>query len=128
MKAFDCAAPLCREQAKKAGENKMHGVHLRAPIRLRSADDLQYAFSNYVHGYVGLLDYIWYDPERLEAQVCSQCLHSSCVRLMMLCECKGMRSIHSLGSRNLPSKVEAFLMECGSLSYNMPKVICITAF
>ena len=48
----------------------MHGVHLRAPIRLRSADDLQYAFSNYVRGYIGLLDYIWYDPERLEVQVC----------------------------------------------------------
>ena len=47
----------------------MHGVHLRAPMRLRSADDLQYAFSNYVRGYIGLLDYIWYDPERLEVQV-----------------------------------------------------------
>lgn len=49
--------------------NRVYGIHLRAPYRLRSADDLGYPFSNYVRGYTGLLDYILYEPDRLEVQV-----------------------------------------------------------
>lgn len=62
----------CREQGdgsdSEIGE-KVYGVHLRTPYQLRSADNLQYPFSNYVRGYTGMLDYVWYDPDRLEAQV-----------------------------------------------------------
>ena len=63
---------LCRGRGSSAdgqAENKVHGVHLRAPFRLRSADDLKYPFSNYVRGYTGLLDYVWYEPDQLEVQV-----------------------------------------------------------
>ena len=71
---------LCRGQAGstdgQAGE-RVFGVHLRAPYRLRSADDLKYPFSNYVRGYTGLLDYIWYEPEQLEVQVSpTSCIHA----------------------------------------------------
>ena len=63
---------LCRGRGSSTdgqAEKKAYGVHLRAPYRLRSADDLQYPFSNYVRGYTGLLDYVWYEPEQLEVQV-----------------------------------------------------------
>ena len=33
---------------------------------LQSADGLQFEFSNYVRGYGGLLDYVWYEPGRME--------------------------------------------------------------
>ena len=66
---------LCRVKGHSsdglAGE-KVYGVHLRAPYQLRSADDLQYPFSNYVRGYTGLLDYVWYEPDRLDVQVSLQ--------------------------------------------------------
>ena len=29
---------------------------------------LRYPFSNYVRGYTGLLDYVWFEPDRLEVQ------------------------------------------------------------
>jgi mRNA deadenylase 3'-5' endonuclease subunit Ccr4 len=48
------------------GHSPITGVDLRAPFRLSSADDLQYPFSNYVRGYSGLLDYVWYQPEHLQ--------------------------------------------------------------
>jgi len=63
---------LCRGQGQSSDDvagKKVHGVQLRAPYQLRSADDLQYPFSNYVRGYTGLLDYVWYEPDRLEVQV-----------------------------------------------------------
>lgn len=41
------------------------GTPLSIPFQLRSADELQSAFTNYVRGYSGLLDYIWYEPQRL---------------------------------------------------------------
>ena len=43
-------------------------MHLRVPYQLRSADGLRYPFSNYVRGYTGLLDYVWFEPDRLEVQ------------------------------------------------------------
>ncbi|PSC75583.1 2, 5 -phosphodiesterase 12 [Micractinium conductrix] len=42
------------------------GVELDIPFRLRSADGLRTPFTNYVQGYQGLLDYIWYEPSALE--------------------------------------------------------------
>ena len=63
---------LCRGRGTSTDEqagHRVYGVHLRAPYHLRSADDLQYPFSNYVRGYTGLLDYIWYEPDQLEVQV-----------------------------------------------------------
>ena len=63
---------MCRGHGSSAAGqpgSRVHGIHLRAPYRLRSADDLQYPFSNYVRGYNGLLDYILYEPDQLEVRV-----------------------------------------------------------
>ena len=86
---------LCRGRGgstdEQAGE-RVYGIHLRAPYQLRSADDLKYPFSNYVRGYTGLLDYIWYEPEQLEVQVSSTVCHpaflpSSCPQTSLACDC-----------------------------------------
>lgn len=42
------------------------GVPLSIPFQLRSADGLQTPFTNYVRGYSGLLDYVWFEPSRLK--------------------------------------------------------------
>lgn len=42
------------------------GIPLRVPFQLRSADSLQTPFTNYVRGYAGLLDYVWFEPHRLK--------------------------------------------------------------
>ena len=61
----------------------MYGIHLRAPYRLRSADDLEYPFSNYVRGYTGLLDYILYEPDQLEVRVSpTPCMCAPTARLL----------------------------------------------
>lgn len=44
------------------------GIPLSVPFQLRSADGLQTPFTNYVRGYSGLLDYIWYEPSRLKVE------------------------------------------------------------
>ena len=44
------------------------GIPLSVPFQLRSADDLQTPFTNYVRGYCGLLDYMWYEPSRLKVE------------------------------------------------------------
>ena len=62
-------AELYRGSRDGQAGQRVHGVHLRAPYRLRSADDLELPFSNFVRGYTGLLDYIWYDEDQLEVQV-----------------------------------------------------------
>jgi hypothetical protein len=36
------------------------GLELRIPFSLASADNLETAFTNYVRGYKGCLDYVWY--------------------------------------------------------------------
>ena len=43
-------------------------MDLQVPYQLRSADGLRYPFRNYVRGYTGLLDYVWFEPDRLEVQ------------------------------------------------------------
>ncbi len=46
----------------------VNGIRLSIPYQLRSADDLQSPFTNYVQGYSGLLDYIWYEPQRMKVE------------------------------------------------------------
>ncbi|DBA96565.1 TPA: hypothetical protein ACH3X1_015434 [Trebouxia sp. C0004] len=46
----------------------VNGISLSIPYQLRSADDLQSSFTNYVRGYSGLLDYIWYEPQRMRVE------------------------------------------------------------
>ena len=48
----------------KSGSDGL-GADLAAPFVLRSADGLASAFTNYVRGYAGLLDYVWYQPGRM---------------------------------------------------------------
>ena len=47
------------------GEATPSGADLSSPFQLRSADCLATPFTNYVRGYAGLLDYIWYQPARM---------------------------------------------------------------
>ncbi|MEW5308605.1 MAG: hypothetical protein WDW38_000550 [Sanguina aurantia] len=42
------------------------GLDLTNPFKLRSADDLKTPYTNYTSGYKALLDYVWYEPARLE--------------------------------------------------------------
>lgn len=54
--------------AAAAGEDAgagVLGVDVVAPFALRSADDLLTPWTNYTSGYRGLLDYVWYQPQRL---------------------------------------------------------------
>lgn len=44
------------------------GVDVSVPFALRSADGGRYEFTNYVRGYTGLLDYVFYQPERMRAR------------------------------------------------------------
>ncbi|KAL0032363.1 hypothetical protein WJX79_007177 [Trebouxia sp. C0005] len=46
----------------------VNGISLSIPYQLRSADDLHSPFTNYVRGYSGLLDYIWYEPQRMKVE------------------------------------------------------------
>ena len=62
---------VCRESGRGSEDSngkQVHGVHLKVPYQLQSADGLRYPFSNYVRGYTGLLDYVWFEPDRLEVQ------------------------------------------------------------
>lgn len=65
-------------------------LSLAWPRPLRPAGDLQAPFSNYVSGYQGLLDYVWYDPAALE-----------CVDVMPTPSAAELGSF--LPSRSLPS-------------------------
>jgi len=42
------------------------GVDVAVPFVLRSADDLATPYTNYTSGYKALLDYVWYDPTRVQ--------------------------------------------------------------
>lgn len=42
------------------------GLDLTNPFKLRSADDLKTPYTNYTSGYKALLDYVWFEPARLE--------------------------------------------------------------
>jgi mRNA deadenylase 3'-5' endonuclease subunit Ccr4 len=39
----------------------VEGMDLTSPFSLQSADGMEPEFTNYVKGYQGLLDYVWYD-------------------------------------------------------------------
>ena len=43
------------------------GLDLSIPVQLSSADRLRTAFTNYVRGYSGALDYVWLERERMRA-------------------------------------------------------------
>lgn len=45
--------------------SSISGADLSSPFVLCSADELKTPFTNYVRGYTGLLDYVWYQPERM---------------------------------------------------------------
>lgn len=49
-------------------ENKVCGIKLTSTFSLASSDDMKPEFTNYVKGYQGLLDYIWYDKQNLSVQ------------------------------------------------------------
>lgn len=48
-----------RELVSEQPQAVITGVPLATGLHLRSADNLQTPFTNYVRGYSGLLDYIW---------------------------------------------------------------------
>jgi len=41
------------------------GLDLSIPVQLTSADRLRTAFTNYVRGYNGALDYVWLERDRM---------------------------------------------------------------
>ena len=47
------------------GSQNQQGLLLTTPFRLASADDLQTPFTTYCQGYVGLLDFVWFEPGRM---------------------------------------------------------------
>ena len=106
---------LCRGRGSSTdgqAEKKAFGVHLRAPYRLRSADNLKYPFSNYVRGYTGLLDYIWYEPEQLEVQVSP----TACI-----CASHAIKHAYCAPDRRPPWHVtlQMHLKICGGLSWQV---------
>ena len=60
------AADSCSSTA--AAAEPVTGIPLSVSFQLRSADGLQTPFTNYVRGYSGLLDYIWFEPSRLKVE------------------------------------------------------------
>lgn len=48
-----------------ADQGGIVGLELTIPFQLGSADGLRTEFTNYVRGYSGALDYVWYEPTRL---------------------------------------------------------------
>ena len=47
------------------GSQNQQGLLLTNPFHLASADDLQTPFTTYCQGYVGLLDFVWFEPGRM---------------------------------------------------------------
>lgn len=62
------AAPNAADSNSTAAAEPITGIPLSVPFQLRSADGLQTPFTNYVRGYSGLLDYIWFEPSRLKVE------------------------------------------------------------
>ncbi len=54
--------------SSNSDSSAVNGISLSIPYQLRSADDLHSPFTNYVRGYSGLLDYIWYEPQRMKVE------------------------------------------------------------
>ncbi len=46
----------------------VEGMDLTSPFSLQSADGMEPEFTNYVKGYQGLLDYVWYDTEHISVK------------------------------------------------------------
>ena len=62
------AAAISSSSSSSTDAAPVNGIPLSIPFQLRSADDLQTPFTNYVRGYCGLLDYMWYEPSRLKVE------------------------------------------------------------
>lgn len=58
---------LCPSSPRSPAE-KVPGIDLELPFALAAADNLRSNVTNYVRGYEGLLDYVWYQPGRLEVE------------------------------------------------------------
>ena len=56
-------ARLNSQEAPAAAETV--GLDLSIPVQLSSADRLRTAFTNYVRGYSGALDYVWLERDRM---------------------------------------------------------------
>lgn len=61
-------AEVAATSSSNQDSSVVNGIPLSIPYQLRSADDLQSPFTNYVRGYSGLLDYIWYEPQRMKVE------------------------------------------------------------
>jgi 2',5'-phosphodiesterase len=53
--------------------NIVAGMDLKSPFSLNSADDMVPEFTNYVKGYQGLLDYVWYDRDHIQVKSTVPC-------------------------------------------------------
>jgi 2',5'-phosphodiesterase len=57
-----------KPSSPRSPAEKVPGIDLELPFALAAADNLRSNVTNYVRGYEGLLDYIWYQPGRLEVE------------------------------------------------------------
>lgn len=57
-----------KPSSPRSRAEKVPGIDLELPFALAAADKLRSNVTNYVRGYEGLLDYIWYQPGRLEVE------------------------------------------------------------
>lgn len=62
------ASPDVADSNSTVKAEPVTGIPLSIPFQLCSADGLQTPFTNYVRGYSGLLDYIWFEPSRLKVE------------------------------------------------------------
>jgi 2',5'-phosphodiesterase len=57
-----------KPSSPRSPAEKVPGLDLELPFALAAADNLRSNVTNYVRGYEGLLDYVWYQPGRLEVE------------------------------------------------------------
>ncbi len=57
-----------RPSSPRSPAEKVPGIDLELPFAFAAADNLRSNVTNYVRGYEGLLDYVWYQPGRLEVE------------------------------------------------------------
>ena len=55
-------------RSDSAAASIIAGMDLASPFALRSADGMEPEFTNYVRGYQGLLDYVWYDRDHIRVK------------------------------------------------------------
>lgn len=58
-------SPQLSPMTDQQGSQNQQGLLLTTPFRLASADDLQTPFTTYCQGYVGLLDFVWFERGRM---------------------------------------------------------------